>query len=143
MDSWKRTFLNRLHEAQAKCAGQFEEALDRVVGPVFDGLADFLRDNEFKISRPLNEPRRRSFKLELAENAYLLIILRFSGVDAFELSTETFTPGREPILERSLGRVSDLDRDWAQRLFQGGLDRFVELLADEQAAKPSAAVAAV
>ena len=141
MDSWKRSFLDKLHQAQAKRVRQFEDALERFVVPVFDGLSDFLRDNEFKVSMPVNEQCRRSFKCELAENAYLLIILRFSGVDELELRTETFVPASEPILEKSVGRVSDITKDWAQSVFQGGLDRFVHLLSGEKAAEPSAELA--
>ena len=141
MDSWKRSFLDKLHEAQANRVRQFEDALERFVVPVFDGLSDFLRDNEFKVSTPVNEQRRRSFKCELAENAYLMIILRFSGVDELELRTETFAPGSEPILKKSVGRVTDMTKDWAQSVFQDGLDRFVRLLSGEKAAEPSTELA--
>lgn len=77
---------------------------------------------------PLNEPGRRSFKFELAENAYLLMIFRFSGVGEFELRTETFVPGAEPVLQKAVGRLTDLTEEWAGRQFQGGLDSFVGLL---------------
>jgi hypothetical protein len=143
VDNWRRSFLNKLHEAQDKRAGQFEDALDQIVVPVFEDLSGFLRDNEFKVSIPLNEPRRRSFKYELAENAYVLIIFRFSGVDQLELCTETFVPGSEPTLDKSVVRVSDLDSGWAQSLFHNALDRFVERLAGEKAPDPSEELATV
>ncbi len=143
MDSWKRSFLDKLHDAQAQCSKQFESALDKVVTPVFDDLSTFLHDNGFKVSTPLNEEGRRSFKAELAENAYVLMIFRFSGVGEFELRSEMFVPGNEPILEKSVGRVGDLDKNWARKQFQDGLDRFVELLAGRKIEEPSEELAAV
>jgi len=137
VDSWKRSFVTRLHEARSRCARQFEDTLERFVVPAFEDLAEFLRDNGFKTSSPLREPERRSFKFELAENAYLLMIFRFAGVGEFELRTETFVPGVEPVLEKSGGRVLDIDASWAQRQFQAGLDRFVDLLAEGTSAEPA------
>lgn len=136
-DNWKRTFREKLQGALSRCARQFEEALDRAVVPVFDDLAGFLRDNGFDVSTPLSEPGRRSFKCELAENAYVLLIFRFSTVGEFELHTETFVPGAEPILEKSAGRLADIDEDWTRDQLQAGLDRFIDLLAEKTAAEPS------
>ncbi|MFQ5806792.1 MAG: hypothetical protein ACE5I3_10120 [Phycisphaerae bacterium] len=143
LDSWKSSFLKKLHEAQSQCANQFEETLDRAVVPVFDDLSSFLSDNGFKISTPLSECGRHSFKYELAENAYLLMIFRFSAVGEFELRTETFVPGAEPLLDRRVGRIADVDADWAQRRFQDGLDRFVDLLAENAVAQPAEELVAV
>ena len=143
MDSWKRAFLDKLQQAQSKCAQQFEDALDQSIGPVFEELSSFLRDNGFQVSTPLNERGRRSFKAELAENAYLLLIFRFVGVGAFELRSETFVPGSEPVLEKSVGRIADIDSDWAAQMFQAGLDQFVELLAGQESAKEAKELTAV
>jgi len=62
-------------------------------------------------------------------------------VDEFELRSETFVPGRQPILERSVSRLADIDGDWARQRFQQGLDRFVELLAarSSESAEPQGA----
>ena len=141
--SWKRSFLDKLHKAQAECAKEFEDALTDAVVPVFEDLSAFLRDNGFRVSTPLNEQGRRSFKCELAENAYLLLIFRFSGVGEYELRSETFVPGAEPVLEKSAGNVADIDKDWTQRLFETGLNRFVELLANKPAVETSTEYAAV
>ncbi len=143
VDSWKRSFLDKLHEALSRCGRQFEEALDRAVVPAFDELAAFLRDNGFDVSTPLSELGRRSFKCELAENAYVLMIFRFLSVGEFELRTETFVPGAEPTLEKSVGRLDDVDEAWARAQFEAGLDRFIDLLADKADAEPSEALAAV
>lgn len=143
MDSWRRSFLNRLHEARSRFAEQFEEALDQAIVPVFDDLASFLCDNGFTALTPLKEQGRRSFKFELAENAYLLIIFRFSRVGEFELHAEMFAPGSEPLLEKSGGRITDIDRNWAQDHFRAGLDRFVNLLAGKTVAEPDAELARV
>ena len=143
MDTWKRSFLKKLHEAQSRCARQFEDTLDRAIVPVFESLASFLSDNGFRVSTPLNEQGRRSFKYELAENAYLLMIFRFSGVAEFELRSEVFVPGSEPVLEKSVGRVADIDRDWALEQFHARLDRFVTLLAGRKVEEPREELAAV
>ena len=143
VDSWKRCFLEKLHGALSRWAEQFEVALDGAVVPIFERLASFLRDNGFNVSTPLKEVGRRSFKCQLAENAFVLMIFHFSGVGEFELRSETFVPGAEPILEKSVGRLEDLDEAWAQAKFQTTLDRFVDLLAGETAAEPREELAAV
>ena len=132
LDGWKQDFLDKLHHAQAACARQFEDALDIAVTPVFEEMATFLRDNSFTVSTPLSESGRRSFKFELAENAYLLAIFRFTSVGEFELRCETFVPGSDPVLEKSVGRITDVNADWARKQFATGLDRFVELLGSNQ-----------
>jgi hypothetical protein len=143
VNEWKKTFLTKLHAAQEKCAHFFDESLERHVLPVFDELQQFLRDNDFDVTSPMKEKGRRSFKFELAENAYLLVIFRFAGVDEFELRNEIFVPCREPILEKFAGRVADIDRDWAENLLQTSLDRFVDLLNEQKAEKPEEELAAV
>lgn len=133
MNKWKEQFLNKLSDAQGRHETEFEQALDDTVVPAFEDLGSFLGDNGFQISTPLRESGRRSFKFELSENAYVLLIFRFSGIGEFEVRTETFVPGREPMLEKSVGRVSDVSVDWAQASFQKALDAFVEMLADNDA----------
>jgi len=119
----------------------FEEVLDHTVAPVYEDLSGFLHDNSFKVSMPMNEKGRRSYKFELAENAYLLVIFRFAGVDEYELRNETFIPGHDPILEKFAGRVGDIDREWTESLFRAGLDRFVDSLAGINAEQPEELVA--
>jgi hypothetical protein len=136
VDSWKNNFLDKLREAQSQCAKQFETTLDSFIAPVFDDISGFLRDNGFQVSNPLNENGRRSFKAELAENAYVLMIFRFAGVGEFELRTEIFAPGVDPTLERETGRLADIDSEWAEKTFQNSLDRFVDLLSGQKAEEP-------
>jgi len=143
VETWKRTFLEKLHDAESRCARQFTSVIEQAVVPAFDELAQFLGSNGFKASSPLRDQIRRSFKFELAENAYVLSIFRFAGIGTFELQTETFVPGVKPVSERETGRLADVTREWAQRLFQGGLDRFVELLAGQKSEAPAEELAAV
>ena len=143
MTEWKKTFLDKLHVAQEKCAHQFDEAVERYVIPVYEELQQFLRDNDFDVTNPMKEKGRRSFKFELAENAYLLVILRFAGVDEFELRNEIFVPGRDPILEKFAGRVADINRSWAENLLQSSLDRFIDLLSEKRAEKRETELAVV
>lgn len=143
MDEWKQAFLEKLSRAQRHWTSEFEDALDRHFVPVFEEFKEFLGDNGFRLSTPLREPGRRSFKFELAENAYLLLILRSTGVGEFELRCESFVPGREPALGESVHRVADLNQKWATRQVRAALDTFVDLLAgqpDPAAAEVPAAV---
>lgn len=135
MDSWKRQFIDKLGKAQAACAKRFEDSIDDAVNPVFQDMQGFLRDNGFKVSQPLKEQGRRSYKFELAENAYMLLIMRFNGVGELELRTEIFVPGSEPQLTKSVGRLADVSTKWAEEQFHGGLDTFINQLAGEQPAE--------
>lgn len=112
---------------------QFEVTMKEAIEPSVEELTAFLRDNGFRVSSPLQEQGRRSYKFELAENAYLLTIFRFAGVGEFELRTEIFVPGNEPVLNKMMFRVADVDEAWTQRQFREGLESFVELLSGEAA----------
>lgn len=138
VDKWQSGFLEKLNKAQGSCAKRFEETIDKHVAPAFDDLSLFVRDNGFRVSTPLKESGRRSFKFELAENAYFLLIFRFTGIGEFEARSETFVPGHEPILRKFMGRVADIDETWSRKQFQSGLDGFVDLLSGEKMAQASA-----
>lgn len=140
MDQWKRSFIDKLNNAQTRCAKRFEDALEQTVVPGFEEVAGFVRDHGFKVSSPLQERGRRSFKFELAENAYLLMIFRFTSVGEFELRCETFVPACQPVLRRYVGRIADVSVEWSREQFQVGLDAFVELLSGD--GSPSAAAGA-
>lgn len=133
MEQWKRTFVEKLGKAKGQWVKQFEERMDAFVTPAFEDLSSFVREHGFQVSTPLQDEGRRSFKFELAENAYLLVIFRSTGVGEFELRVECFVPGREPNLHKSIGRLVDVDRAWASRRFESGLDKFVELLGGSNA----------
>lgn len=137
MDGWKKQFVDKLGKAHQNCAMRFEDALDGAFNPIFEDLSTFLRDNGFKVSQPLNEQGRRSFKFELAENAYLLILVRFGGLGDFELRSEAFVPGNKPVIRKFVGGLKDLSTPWAEKQFRSALDQFIELLSGN-AAQPEA-----
>jgi hypothetical protein len=134
MDSWKKSFLDKLNRAQSHWAGMFDEALDASIEPVFEDLSAFLEDNGFGLSRPLQESGRRSYKFALAEDAYALLIFESRAVGEFELTRELFVLGSDPQISRGTERVLQVDDEWARREIQSLLDRFVELLAREESA---------
>jgi len=136
MDQWKGTFLDKLNQAQAHWVKRFEDALDNNFLPVCDDYKTFLADNGFRFSVPLREPGRRSFKFELAENAYVLMIFRSAGVGEFELHVESFVPGSEPVLTKLTTRVTDLVESWSTQQLRAGLDGFVDLLAGSTKSEP-------
>lgn len=128
MADWKSKFSEKLKDVQGRWAKQFDEVLDTKVTPVFDDVAQFVRGHGFKTSVPMSEDGRRSFKFELAENAYLLLIFRAEGVGDFEVSRETFVPGREPRQEVLVERLADITETWSRERFEEALDEFVEQL---------------
>jgi hypothetical protein len=130
--SWKKGFLDRLGQAQQQWLREFDAAMEQYVLPAYDELREFLSNNGFRVSKPLREEGRRSFKFELAENAYVLVLFRAAGVNEFEIRAESFVPGREPVLNKAMARVKDLSMPWAQEQFQTALDNFVGLLSGEE-----------
>ena len=134
MESWKRSFSEKLGQVQARWATRFEDSLEEAVTPIFDELSDFLTHNGLLVTTPVQENGRRTYKFELAEDAYVLLNFRSRGIGEFELSRETFVLGHRPVIRKTTERVSSLSPEWAQREFQGALDTFVELLngADQQ-----------
>jgi len=128
MNNWQNSFLEKLGKVQTQWMRNFETTMERCVTPAFDDVCAFVRDNGFKVSTPLHDDGRRSYKFELSENAYLLMIFRFSGVGEFEVRCESFTPGGEPLLTKSMMRVAEVDEEWATRQFQTALDAFVEAM---------------
>ena len=133
MDKWKQAFLNKLGKAQAEWVRAFEDALDNHFAPVYKEYKSFLETNGFKLSIPLREKGRRSFKFELAENAYLLMIFCSASVGEFELECESFVPGQQPTVSRAIARAAELDEKWARQHVQSALDAFVNLLTGQPA----------
>ncbi len=131
MNDWKRSFVGKLNKAQGQWVSRFEEALDKFLLPVFDDHEEFLSNNGFRLARPLREPGHRSFKFELAENAYLLMTFRATGVGEFELRCEGLAPGSAPGLCAATFRVADLDENWATEHLHGALDAFADVLAGD------------
>lgn len=128
MPEWKDQFLSKLDQVQAQWSKRFDERLDAAVNPTFDELGAFLRTHGFHMSSPMRQEGRRSFKFELSENAYVLLIFRSSSVGEFELRCECFVPGNEPMMSKSLGRVMDIDEAWTRGQMQAALDNFVDRL---------------
>lgn len=128
MDNWKKSFTEKLGRVQSGWVTCFDSALNKAVAPVFRELSDFLRDNGFTTSTPLNESGRRSYKFELAEDAYLLLIFRLAGMGQFALSCESVVPGGTPHRQQSMHRVAELTAAWAREQMQKGLDIFIDRL---------------
>jgi len=135
MQDWKQGFLDKLGQVQSQWSKRFEEVLEDPIGRVFEDLSSFLRNHGFHTATPLKQEGRRSFKFELAENAYLLMIFRSTSVGEFEIRTECFVPGAEPVLSKTLGRVADASEPWVRQQFQSSLDRFVEQLSGNPASR--------
>lgn len=133
MNDWKKSFAEKLGRVRSRWATQMDQALENSVVPVFNGLAEFLRENGFRVAVPLRETGRRSFKFELAEDAYLLMVFEARGVGEFELTRESFVLGSDPKIQKSTERVANLDPEWTQQEFQSALDSFVEMLGGSQA----------
>jgi hypothetical protein len=136
MDGWKNNFVEKLTSVQSQFSKSFEQLMEVHAGKAFEELSSFLRDNGFRCSVPQREQGRRSFKFELAENAYFLALFRFHGIGEFELRAELFAPGSEPQMKKSIVRMDDVDAAWFEKTFRDGLDWFVERLSGKPAPKP-------
>lgn len=135
MDSnWKQSFVEKLNKVQSQWTQKFAEVMDGVVSDAFEEVKRFVQDNGFTASMPLREDARRSYKFELAENAYLLMIFRSASVGEFEMRCESFVPGRDPKMTKLRCRLADVDDAWAHDQFQSALDGFVSQLADDRGA---------
>jgi hypothetical protein len=141
-DDWKRSFIRKLDQVREHWVQEFEGALAGSVMPAFDDLAEFLRDHGFRLSTPVHDGDRRSFKFELTEDTYLLMIFRFEGPGSFELRSESHVSKAEPVTECVVARLADLDQARARELFQAALDTFVALLCGKSA-QPAEEFAAV
>ncbi len=128
MRDWKQSFTEKLGRVQTQWGARLDEALDQHVQPVFEDLTGFLGRHGFTASVPLHEVGRRSFKFELVEDAYVLLIFKSVGLGEFELSCETFVLGTEPKARRVRERIGRLNADWARQEFESTLNAFVELL---------------
>ena len=133
MEDWQKSFVEKLEQARGRWAKRFEETLDHAIVPVFEELGAFARSNDFNVSTPLRDEGRRSYKFELTENTYVLLVFRSTAVGEFELRCESFVPGSEPVLKKSFGRLADIDPNWARQQFQTALHDFVETLARDPA----------
>jgi hypothetical protein len=132
MSEWKQNFSEKLKQVQAHWIQQFDNALDNDVMPAYDDVAAFVRNHDIATSIPMREEGRRSFKFELAENAYLLMIFRSTGIGEFEVRCESFAPGQEPKFAKQKERIADVNEAWAQRRFREALDTFVDHLAGNE-----------
>jgi hypothetical protein len=128
MDQWKQTFLNKLNQAQSQWIGRFDEAISEHFMPVFEDYRQFLTDNGFRTSMPQREPGRRSFKFELSENAYLLMLVRSAGVGELELRCESSVPGSDPAQSCSIAAISEVTTEWVTQRMRDALETFVGLL---------------
>ncbi|MGE0480150.1 MAG: hypothetical protein AB7Q17_06715 [Phycisphaerae bacterium] len=131
MREWRDSFVEKLGKVQNQWNKRFDEAMENTINPVFDEFAAFLRTNGFHVSQPMKQEDRRSFKFELAENAYLLLIFRSTAIGEFETRCECFVPGNDPMLSKSIGRLADVDESWTRKFFQSSLDVFIEQLASQ------------
>ncbi len=134
MDAWKRSFSEKLAQAQARWAARLDEALDSAVTPVFGELHEFLQNNGITAATPLREKGRRSYKFELSEDAYVLLLFRGRGVGEFELTRETFVLGQRPNVQKLTERLTVLTPEWVQQEFQTALDDFVDRLVEREEA---------
>jgi hypothetical protein len=142
MKEWKQSFAEKLSRVQSQWGARLDDALDHNVQPVYEDLADFVRKHGFSTSVPLHEVGRRSFKFELAEDAYVLLIFKTSGMGDFELSCETFVLGTEPKARKVVERLGRLTEAWARQEFQATLNAFVELLGGAPAPQEEPALVA-
>lgn len=128
MDEWQQLFVKKLERVQDRWSERLDEVLDNVAQPVFEELSQFLRHNGFVTATPLRERGRRSFKFEMGEDVYVLVIFEVRSGGEFQLTRQVFAVGEEPQVHRSIERISAVSRKWAQDTYRHALDAFVNLL---------------
>jgi hypothetical protein len=138
MDEWQRDFASRIGALQEQWAARFTTLIESTAEPVSREFAEFLKPWNFRISAPRAESMLRSFKFELAEDAYVLIFFRGKGIDAVECEYESSVPGTGSAHgERTERPGREADREWVESCFQRALDDFVAKLAETENATAS------
>lgn len=124
-DEWRGSFLKNLESAKGKWGREFEDAMDSTAASVFEEFSSFLSEHGFQCQRPRSAAGRRAFKLEMSENAYVLLTFFHEGVTDVRVKCEYFTPPGNASESESRHSLSDLNRGWFSERFQQALDRFV------------------
>lgn len=122
---WQSGFLKRLEDLRGDWVKRFESTIAECMEPAFDELSAFVSKHGFRGSAPLRQSDRRSFKFELAENAYVLVTFRHEGIDDMVAMCEYFVPGSQPGSYETRVACGDVNREWACLQFQDALDAFV------------------
>ncbi len=141
VDQWQQNIAEKLGRLQSVWASQFDTAMESSVLPVFQSLAGFLRENGFATAVPLRDDGRCSLKFELAEDAYLLMFFRSTGLGAFEMRCEAVIPGREPQSQSNTERVTQVNEVWARQEIQAALSTFVDRLSAAYASPTTTKIA--
>ena len=145
MTDWQKRFSQKLELARSASSEQFEVVADQTLVPAFETFQKFTAQQGVAASAPLVNLGARTFKFALAENAYLLMTFRLSGLDYCELYGEFVIPGRGklPPVHQHI-ELAEVNGAWARRAFEESLDHFVDALvgAMSDASKPASAMAA-
>lgn len=134
---WQNGFLKRLEELRGDWVKNFEGAISASVEPAFEEVSAFVSKHGFRGVAPLRQSDRRSFKFELAENAYVLVTFRHEGIDDLLATCEYFVPGAQPGCYETRVACADVNREWAVLQFQDALDALVSAFGSARRAEKS------
>ncbi len=125
---WRESFARRVDGLRSQWVKKFEQKLADVVAPAFGEISSFVNEHGFKSTSPLVQSDRRSFKFEMAENAYALVTFMHGSVEEAVVKCEYFAPGADPGEYEVRAPVADVNKSWATERFQEALDTFLEAM---------------
>lgn len=128
MNKWQSSFARSMENVRSHWVKRFEDSVGKHVGPAFEEIAAFVSKHGIKAAAPLKQSDRRSFKFEIAENAYALVSFRHVGMDDVQMTCEYFVPGGDPGSYDTRVSCVDVTREWATAQFQEALDSLVNAL---------------
>jgi hypothetical protein len=125
MTQWQQSFVQNLESLRGQWLKDFDRVMNESVAPAFERISGFVGEHGFRVSSPVSQTDRRSYKFEMAENAFLMVFFHHRGINDYMVKTECFVPGREPWDYSESGALNDITLEWATAMFQKGLDTFV------------------
>jgi hypothetical protein len=123
---WRESFARRVEGLRSQWVKKFEQKLADVVAPAFGEISAFVGEHGFKTTSPLIQSDRRSFKFEMAENAYVLVTVMHGSIEEAVVKCEYFAPGADPGEFEVRAALGEVTKAWASERFQEALDTFVE-----------------
>lgn len=131
MNAWEQQFCQKLESIRDASRSEFEELADECIEPAFGRFRDFMTQQGFLASAPLNNAGVRTFKFALGENSYALLRFRLAGLKQVEVSAEYCVPGQsgtDPWSEST--DLAELSEKWVRFAFEHGLDDFITALGE-------------
>lgn len=127
MNAWQKRFAEKMEVVREVSRGRFTELTEKALGPIFEEFKGFTYEQGIKSSAPVATAGFQTYKFAITENAFLLLTFRLVGLEHCEMLAEYFVPKQKklaPISETI--ELVEANPDWVRRMFEQGLERFVD-----------------